>query len=69
MKHEANPTRRRTLFVTAILTALGQKIFDPNFLWSFFQEENMLLTEDPVLKRWFNELYGDKERELNKVPI
>lgn len=67
LKHEPNPIRRRTLFVTAILTALAQKVFEPNFLWAFFTEENMLLDEDPVLNRWFNERYGVKlaEAEAN----
>ena len=63
VKHEPDPIRRRTLFVTAILTALGEKMFDPDFLWSFFKEKDMLLREDPVLNRWFNELYGDKLAE------
>jgi hypothetical protein len=64
VKHEPDPIRRRTLFVTAILTALAEKIFDSNFLWSFFKEENMLLAQDPVLKQWFNELYGVKLAEV-----
>lgn len=60
IKHEANPARRRTLFVTTILTALAQKMFDSDFLWSFFKEQEMQLADDPVLNRWFNERYGDK---------
>jgi len=63
VKHEPDPIRRRTLFVSAVLTALGEKMFDPDFVWSFFKEKDMLLSEDPVLNRWFDERYGVKLAE------
>jgi len=63
LAHEPDPNRRRTLLRTAILIALAQKIFDSDFLWDFFKEPNMLLTDDPFFDKLFNERYGTEIAE------
>lgn len=63
LAHEPDPNRRRTLLRTAILIALAQNIFDSDFLWDFFKEQDMLLTDDPFFDKLFKERYGTEIAE------
>ena len=65
LAHEPDAKRRQTLFATAVLAALAQKIFDPDFIWSLFKEEGMLLLDDPVIGKSLDEIYAPRlaERE------
>lgn len=65
LAHEPDTKRRQTLFATAVLAALAEKIFDPDFVWSLFKEEGMLLLDDPVIGKWLDKIYAPRllERE------
>jgi hypothetical protein len=65
LTHEPDAKRQQTLFATAVLAALAQKIFDPDFVWSLFKEEGMLLLDDPIIGKWLDKIYAPRlaERE------
>jgi hypothetical protein len=58
LDHEQDPTKRRTLLTTAILVAAHSKLFESDFLWELFKEDEMRLSDDPVLDKLYEKIFA-----------
>lgn len=58
MEHEQDPAKRRALLTTAILVAAHSKLFESDFLWELFKEDEMRLNDDPVLNKLYEKLFA-----------
>lgn len=58
LDHEQDPAKRRTLLTTAILVAAHSKLFESDFLWELFKEDEMRLSDDPVLDKLYEKIFA-----------
>jgi Fe2+ transport system protein B len=59
LNREVDPDRQKTLLTTAILIAAQAKLFDADFVWELFKEDQMDFN-NPVIAKLFDKHYGQK---------